>query len=185
MARAGLLVYAMFAVVAALAPTLTVLVIARIVQGAGSALIASSAWALLGQAFPPGMRGRAMGVNGTVIALGMLTGPILGGLISGLLGWRLVFLVAVPMALAAIMLGRKFLPAVPGNTQQGQFDWAGAGLLALWIAALTLAINQVLVAGSIRSVGNPERCRGGGGSGGIHPAPARHQLAAGRLAGGD
>ena len=147
LARAGLLVYAMFAVVAALAPTLTVLVIARIVQGAGSALIASSAWALLGQAFPPGMRGRAMGVNGTVIALGMLTGPILGGLISGLLGWRLVFLVAVPMALAAIMLGRKFLPAVPGNTQQGQFDWAGAGLLALWIAALTLAINQVAVAG--------------------------------------
>ena len=167
LARAGLLVYAVFAVLAALAPNVAVLVIARIVQGAGSALIASSAWALLGQAFPPSMRGRAMGVNGTVIALGMLIGPILGGLISGLLGWRLVFLVAVPMALAAILLGRKFLPAVPGNTQQRQFDWAGAGLLALWIAALTLAINQVAVAGPFGLLVIPSAAVAAGGLAGF------------------
>ena len=91
----GFFVFITASMLAGLSPGVEWLIVFRIVQGIGSALIFSMQFALLTESFPPSERGRAIGINGTIVSTGIISGPILGALIIDAFDWRWIFYVGV------------------------------------------------------------------------------------------
>lgn len=126
------------------APTLALLIAARVVQGIGAAISMALAIALLGETVPRGNLGRAMGLLGAMSAVGTALGPALGGGLLALCGWRALFLVNVPLGLVALGLAARQLPndACTPRTSLAAFDARGlvllGGTLMLYALALTL-----------------------------------------------
>ena len=110
---------------AALATSPELLIGGRVVQGVGAAALSPAAMSLLLATFPAEQRPRAMGAWGAASTLGGATGVVTGGLLAGNLGWRSVFLVTVPVSMAAAALARRVL-APDSITQRRSLDWAGA-----------------------------------------------------------
>lgn len=107
---AGLALFAGASLLCALAPSLPLLVAARIVQGAGAAFLITLSMALARETAGEARVGRAMGLLGTVSALGTALGPSLGGLLLAAVGWRAIFVVQAPLALLALVLAWVSLP---------------------------------------------------------------------------
>lgn len=108
---AGLAVFAVASALCAVAPSLSLLIGARALQGVGAAFLMTLAMALMRQTASEGRVGRAMGMLGTVSALGTALGPSLGGLLIPFTGWRGIFWVQVPLAALALILAITMLPA--------------------------------------------------------------------------
>jgi EmrB/QacA subfamily drug resistance transporter len=100
----GLGVFSAASALCALSPSVSWLIAARAVQGAGAALITPASLALLSAAFPPEQRGKALGLYGGITGLAVVAGPVLGGAITQGLAWQWVFWLNVPIGLAAIPL---------------------------------------------------------------------------------
>jgi EmrB/QacA subfamily drug resistance transporter len=146
---AGLAVFAASSAACALAPDTAALIAARAVQGAGAAAIMPTALALLNGAFPPSRRGWAIGIYGSVTGLAAVSGPVLGGAVTQGLGWRWVFWINVPVALAAVPLVLSRLPEARGPG--GAVDLGGLALVT--VAALGLVWG--LVRGNDAGWGSP------------------------------
>lgn len=112
---AGLAVFAIASLQCAVAPNLSLLVGARALQGVAAAFLMTLPMALMRQAASEARIGRAMGLLGTVSALGTALGPSLAGLLISVTGWRGIFWVQVPLAILALALARVNLPAEPGR----------------------------------------------------------------------
>jgi MFS family permease len=139
----GLTVFAFASLLCAIAPNLSLLVGARALQGIGAAFMMTIAMALMRQTASKARVGRAMGLLGTVSALGTALGPSLGGLLIPLMGWRSIFWVQVPIAVLALVLAITLLSAAPGEKK--------AQPLSLWSVmnrnlAPTLLVNIVVAA---------------------------------------
>jgi DHA2 family methylenomycin A resistance protein-like MFS transporter len=139
---AGLLVFAAASAACALAPSATALVLARVIQGCGAALMVPASLALIRVAYPAGReRAKAIGVWGAVAGVAAAAGPVVGGLLTDALSWRAVFVVNVPLAAVAVLLAGRFVPAAPPDPRRGLDPAAQlAGTLAL--GALTLALIE-------------------------------------------
>ncbi|NYZ15873.1 MFS transporter [Azospirillum sp. RWY-5-1] len=111
----GLGVFAAASLLCGVAPTLWVLIAARALQGIGAAFLMTLSMALMRETAGEARVGRAMGLLGTVSALGTALGPVLGGVLIPLAGWRAVFLVQVPLAVAALVLTVALLPRGAGK----------------------------------------------------------------------
>jgi EmrB/QacA subfamily drug resistance transporter len=125
---------------AAVALNQEMLILGRIVQGVGAAGLSPAAMSLLLATFPAAQRARAMGAWGAASTLGGATGVVAGGVLAGSVGWRAVFLVTVPMSLAAMALGRRVLAEDVAGVRR-TFDWAGAA--AVSGAVITLVHGAV------------------------------------------
>lgn len=141
---AGLVVYAGAALLCAVAPGLWLLVGARALQGIGAAFLMTLAMALMRQTAGAARLGRAMGLLGTVSALGTALGPTLGGLLIPVAGWRGIFWVQVPLAGLALVLAITRLPA--GSTP----DAATPG--SLWQVLDRTLAPGLLVNGAVAAV---------------------------------
>ena len=143
---AGLVVFAVAAVLGGVAPTLEVLIAARAAQGLGAASMMALAVGMVSDLVPKESTGRAMGLLGTMSAIGTALGPSLGGLLIAGLGWRALFLAPVPGALDALVLAYWHLPCDGPRPARagGSFDLAGTLLLvvALGAYALTLTLGR-------------------------------------------
>ncbi len=106
----GLVLFALATGLCAAAPSLSVLIAARTFQGAGATFLMTLAMALMRQTTGETQIGRAMGLLGTVSAIGTALGPSLGGLLIPLSGWRAIFWVQLPPAAVALILAVSFLP---------------------------------------------------------------------------
>lgn len=133
-----------------LAPTVWWLVGFRLVQAVGAAMMIGLGPALVTDAFPPNERGRALGWAGLAVSLGVVTGPLVGGVIIDLLSWHWIFYVNVPIGIIATVFAVRFVPAVPPPGGQ-TFDYAGALTLFLGLLALMLALTL----GQERGFGDP------------------------------
>lgn len=122
---AGASLFTVGTVVAAAAVNQELLVLGRVVQGVGAAGLSPAAMSMLLAAFPAAQRARAMGAWGAASTLGGATGVMSGGVLAGTVGWRAVFLVTVPVSLAAVALARRVLPADAPAVRRS-VDWAGA-----------------------------------------------------------
>ncbi|ODN70637.1 MFS transporter [Methylobrevis pamukkalensis] len=140
---AGLAVFAAASLLCALAPTLWLLIGARALQGAGAAVLMTLAMALMRQSVHGARAGRAMGLLGTVSALGTALGPALGGLLIPLTGWRGIFWVQVPLAVLALILAITTLPADPAREKAPS---AGRRPVMSRALASGLAVNVVVAA---------------------------------------
>ncbi len=143
MLLAGIALFAAASLLCGLAPTLWMLLGARALQGLGAAIMMALAVAFVGDTVPAERRGRAMGLLGTMSAVGTTLGPALGGLLIAGLGWRAIFLVNVPVGILTIALAQRHLPVDrPGaGAERAGFDGAGTVLLALALAAYALAMT--------------------------------------------
>ena len=124
-----------------LAPSLGLLVAARAAQGAGAAVMMALSMAFVGDILPKARTGSAMGLLGTMSAVGTALGPTLGGVLIAGLGWRFIFLVNLPLGLLAMALAYRHLPADRPRTSGPGFDITGTLLLAAALAAYALAMT--------------------------------------------
>lgn len=140
---AGIALFTLASVLCSLAPSLSLLIAARAVQGLGAAVMMALTTAFVAGTVAPGKTGSAMGLLATMSAVGTALGPTLGGLLLAGFGWPSLFLANVPLGLLALMLAYRFLPAdVYRNRQErARFDHLGTMLLALTLAAYALAMT--------------------------------------------
>jgi EmrB/QacA subfamily drug resistance transporter len=136
----GLVVFTVGSALCGLAPLLPLLIAARVLQGIGGSLLMAVSPAMLTKAFPPQERGRALGLNSTIVALGISAGPALGGWITETASWRWIFYVNVPIGIAGALATIAILPR-EHEPHRARFDIPGALLLGLALAALTTLLS--------------------------------------------
>src|SRR6266849_1729431 len=123
----GVVLFSIASLTGGLAPNLLSLIISRAVQGFAAAVSSVTALSILVATFPEGRaRDRAIGVFVSVLSAGFAAGSIAGGLITGLIGWRYVMFVNVPIGIGAGVLSWKFLPDNGTKSTDGRLDLAGA-----------------------------------------------------------
>ncbi|MGQ9732465.1 MAG: MFS transporter [Candidatus Zipacnadales bacterium] len=138
----GLAVFTLGSLLCGMAWSPEALVSARALQAMGAALIMATGAAVLVDTWPPEQRGRVMGLNGMVVSIGLMTGPPLGGLISGTLGWRWIFYVNLPVGSLGVVLSYFALRSIPQvRGKLGSFDIVGAVTLGLFMVALCLGLT--------------------------------------------
>ncbi|HET9051288.1 MAG TPA: MFS transporter [Candidatus Dormibacteraeota bacterium] len=125
----------------AAAPDLGILLVARVVQAVGAAMLQANSVALIACAMPASRLGRGIGVHGVSQAVGLALGPLAGGALLSLGGWRLIFLVNVPAGIAGMLLGWFLLPRTTGLCRRAAFDIPGAGLLVVAAAGVMGALS--------------------------------------------
>jgi EmrB/QacA subfamily drug resistance transporter len=137
----GFLVFTVASAACGLAPSLALLVVFRVVQAAGAAMLQANSVALVVTSVPRTRMRAALGLQAAAQALGLALGPTAGGLLVGSAGWRWVFWVNVPVGCAAIVVGRYLLPRTRERATASRFDWPGLLLLAGASGALLLAVS--------------------------------------------
>ena len=140
---AGLFLFTAASILCGVAPTLWLLIAARAAQGLGAATMMALSMAFVGETVPKAQTGKAMGLIGTMSAIGTALGPSLGGVLIHALGWRAIFLVNVPLGLLTFFLGHRYLPMDRriAKAHRAGFDSAGTLLLALTLASYALAMT--------------------------------------------
>jgi EmrB/QacA subfamily drug resistance transporter len=138
---AGLAAFTLGSVLCASAPSVPALIAARVLQAGGGALLVPASQLLVMAAFPPDQRMKVIGVMAGVAALASALGPVVGGLMVDLGGWRLVFLVNLPIGLAALFYGR-WMPAPPMRSLVSRPDLLGSLLAVAAVGALALGAVQ-------------------------------------------
>ena len=136
----GLFIFTAGSALCGAATSLSFLVAARAAQGLGGALLFAASPAMITSAFPPQERGRALGLNAVMVALGVSVGPPLGGIITAYLSWRWIFYVNVPIGIVGILLTLRVLTE-KFHRNPGKFDPVGAILLGVGLASLTAALS--------------------------------------------
>ena len=139
---AGYVVFVGASALCGLAPSVWLLIAARVAQAVGAAMLFANSPAILTASFPESERGRALGLQGTMTYLGLTVGPSLGGWLATALGWRAVFFINVPVGLAAVLLGLRVIPADAPAGRRERFDWPGALVFLAGLSALLLALDQ-------------------------------------------
>src|SRR6185312_6726645 len=137
----GFLVFTAASAACGLAPTLPALIVFRLVQAFGAALLQANSVALVTTSAPRARMRAALGVQAGAQALGLALGPALGGVLVSTLGWRWVFLVNVPIGVFAVVAGHYLLPRTRTKASTAGFDWPGLALLAVSSTALLLGIS--------------------------------------------
>jgi len=143
---AGIVLFTVASLLCGMAPTLGILIAARSAQGLGAAVMMALAVAFVGDTVPKARVGSAMGLLGTMSAVGTTLGPSLGGLLVVGFDWRAIFLVNVPVGILTLVLARRYLPADSFGTDMSKsvavrFDHVGTVLLAVTLAAYALAMT--------------------------------------------
>ncbi|MDB5172382.1 MAG: Drug resistance transporter EmrB/QacA subfamily [Phycisphaerales bacterium] len=126
------------------AGSLGMLIVARVLQGAGGGALQPISQAVLLESFPPAKRGVAMGIFGMGVVVAPIIGPTLGGWITDNYSWRWVFYINLPIGILAILMAQAFIEDPPyiRSAGRGRIDLAGLGLLALWVASLQIMLDK-------------------------------------------
>jgi DHA2 family multidrug resistance protein len=127
-----------------LANSLGMLILARIVQGAGGGALQPISQAVLLETFPAEKRGLGMSVYTLGVVVAPILGPTLGGWMTDNLSWRWVFYINVPIGILSVALCLLFLEDPPylKDTEAGRIDYIGFGLLTLWIGCLQVMLDK-------------------------------------------
>jgi EmrB/QacA subfamily drug resistance transporter len=139
---AGFVSFTAASVLCSFAGSIGALIAFRVIQALGAGMMMASGPAIITAAFPTNERGRALGINGMMVSVGLAIGPALGGLLVRLFGWRSIFLINLPIGIAGTWWAAKVLPG-PGDTQfRRRFDVRGALALFTALFGLLLALSR-------------------------------------------
>lgn len=140
---AGIMLFTAASALCGLAPSLSLLILGRAIQGLGAAIMLALSMALVAETVAKERVGRAMGLLGTMSALGTSLGPSLGGFLIDSFGWQAIFLLNVPLGIINILLAERTLPAGerPAATERPRFDAGGTLLLVGTLSAYALAMT--------------------------------------------
>ncbi|GAP21027.1 MFS transporter [Leptolinea tardivitalis] len=137
---AGFFIFTIGSLLCGLSNKVTWLIFFRVLQAIGGSFLMALGPALLAEGFPPEERGRALGINGLAVSLGIITGPTLGGIILANLGWNWIFFVNIPVGLLAIPIGIRSLPRINKQNDE-KFDFRGGLLLFLTLSCLLFGLT--------------------------------------------
>ncbi|WP_208025821.1 MFS transporter [Amycolatopsis acidicola] len=140
----GLVVFTLASAACAAAPTASVLVAARVVQGAGSGLMAPQVFSIIQTALPASQRPRALSFLGATMGIASLSGPVLGALLLGLGGWRLLFLVNVPVSLLALAGAGRLPKTRPPSAPKVDAPGAALAMAGLGLLVFPLSVGREL-----------------------------------------
>jgi len=140
---AGLAVFTLSMILLTFTPGIRWLIGTRILQGIGGAMMFGTNMAILTSVFPPGERGRAMGINVTAVYIGLASGPFLGGLLTRYLGWRSIFAFLIPMGIISLILIRTKMKREWAEAKGESFDWAGSVIYGISMAALMYGFSKL------------------------------------------
>ncbi len=143
----GLVVFVIASALCGAATDIKQLIAFRVLQGAGAATMFPGTLSIITQVFPPQQRGLAIGIWGGVSGLGLIAGPLLGGLLVRGDSWRWIFYVNLPVGIAAILLSLRFVPESRDESAARSVDWRGLGLLSGALVLLMFGFNQANDAG--------------------------------------
>jgi len=136
----GVLLFSSASIAAGFSTSMPMLIALRALQGAGGGALMSMTFAVIADIFPPKSRSRYQGYTGIVWGASSVVGPLMGGLITDLIGWRWVFFVNVPFAIVALVVLQRYLPTVP--RQPGvPLDLPSVGLLTSGMLLTMLALS--------------------------------------------
>jgi len=133
---AGLAVYSAGSLLCGLAPSLLALVLFRVVQGIGGAMVFGTSTAILTATVTPSERGMALGWNVASVYAGLALGPLLGGILTENLGWRNLFFASLPVTLLILVLATRRRREEPVEVEGERFDWVGASIYGMGLVAL-------------------------------------------------
>ena len=142
----GTAVFTTASIACGLAPNITLLVVSRAVQGLGAALLTPASLAMLGATFDQHERSHAIGIWAGVGALTSAAGPVLGGWLVDHVSWRAIFLLNVPLAIAAAGLA-IFFASESRDDKAKRLDWIGAVAVAIGLAAITWGLSAIPASG--------------------------------------
>ena len=138
----GFVIYSTGLLLSAFSGEIWHLILFRVLQGVGSAFILASVVAILMPAFPEGERGRAMGIQGAIVGIGLSTGPLLAGLLLDALDWRALFYMRVPVSVLGIFIAWFALPDDRPKKTAFRVDYLGAASLFAVLASSLLLVNR-------------------------------------------
>ena len=141
----GFLIFALGGLLAGLAPNLGAVVALKMFQGIGTAMTQVTGMAIVTTTFPAGERGKAIGLLTTTVGVGAIAGPVVGGVLVDLLGWRAIFIVAAPLGAISALVGALVLRGEPPHSEAGpsprSFDYIGSGLSTATLASFLVAMS--------------------------------------------
>ena len=139
----GFALFTVASLLCALSPSIEMLIGCRVAQGLGAAMLQAIGGAMIAIYLPQQIRGRALGTMATFASLGIVVGPVAGGFLTEFASWHWIFLVNIPVGIAAVLLGRAVLPA-DGEAARADasFDVFGAVLLFLTLSSLIFTLSM-------------------------------------------
>jgi EmrB/QacA subfamily drug resistance transporter len=151
----GYLIFGLASALCGLASSFEELIVFRFLQGVGGSLLGANSISILVKSVPEDQRGRALGWFAAAQAVGMSSGPALGGFILAALDWRWIFWLTVPVSAIAIVIGWLALPRRPGTQPDRPFDWTGALILGPALVLVVAVLNHIATSGlaSLMTIG--------------------------------
>lgn len=137
---AGIVVFTVGSALCGISPDVSWLIGFRVLQAVGSVLVLALGAAILVEAFPPRERGKALGWIGTTVSVGIVSGPVLGGVLISAYSWRAIFFVNIPVGILAAYLALRHVPDTPPAPGQ-RFDVVGAVLMSSSLFSLSMALT--------------------------------------------
>lgn len=138
--KIGIFLFTLGSLFCGLSHTLPLLVASRVFQGIGSSITMANSLGIITDAFSKGGRGRAVGISGASVALGIMVGPALGGMIVSF-RWEYIFLINVPIGIIAFIAAMKILPKEKGEKNK-KIDILGTVLFAIFIISIVLSLTE-------------------------------------------
>lgn len=140
----GFLIFTAGSFLCSMSSMLPFLIAARVFQGLGASMMMATGIGIVSNAFPAQERGKALGITGSIVGIGNMSGPSLGGLLVANFSWPVIFLLNIPIGLAGFILASRFLPADTEPGVQLKFDFWGNLIFALaaTLLVLGLSLNQ-------------------------------------------
>lgn len=138
----GLIVFTVSSLLCGLAPNVECLIAFRALQGFGAVFISALGAAMITEVFPDSERGRALGIIGAIVSLGIALGPTVGGLLIAIAGWRTLFLVNVPIGIFASFIVARVVPALARSGAKQRFDGLGALIMMVTLTCFALGMTE-------------------------------------------
>lgn len=137
----GIVIFVLASIACGLSNTMNLIIIFRGVQGIGAGVMMANAFTVIGDLFPPAVRGKYQGLMSGVFGLSAIIGPTLGGYITDRFSWHWVFFVNVPLGILVIVLFFIFFPHIKPDNLKHSIDYPGVVLLTVCVVPLLLALS--------------------------------------------
>lgn len=139
--QSGYLIFTFGSILCSFAPSLHLLVSARVIQAIGASMLMANGPAIITAAFPGDGRGGALGTLSMVVSAGLISGPSLGGLLISAFGWRSIFLLNIPIGIIGVFLVQHFLDKDIEPEGRIPFDWMGAILQSVILISMIVIFD--------------------------------------------
>ncbi len=133
----GIIIFTLASLLSAFVPSIEWLIVMRIFQGLGGAITMTTAVAILTSVYPPQERGKALGVNVSMVYIALASGPTIGGWLTAQLGWRSIFYMSAPLGLITILLTLYYLKGEWADARDEKLDIFGSLIYAFSVIAIT------------------------------------------------